>query len=188
MTTFNASEFQAGLKRLDRLLQEAERVADPAVQARTRAIVQALLDLHAAGLGRLLDHLEEAGEAGRAVLDACASDEIVCGLLLLHGLHPLGVEERVRQALESVRPYLRSHGGNVELLGIESGVVRLQLEGSCHSCPSSAVTMKQTVEEAILARAPDVTAVAVEGMAEPMPAPSNSRDRVSLPLLGAGVS
>ena len=72
------------------------------------------------------------------------------GLLLLHGLHPLDLEARVRQALDKVRPYLRSHGGNVELLGVDEGVVRLRLEGSCHGCPSSAATMRQTIEEAIL--------------------------------------
>ena len=105
-----------------------------------------------------------AGEAGAAILDACARDDVVGGLLLLHGLHPLDLEARVRQALEQVRPYLRSHGGNVELLGVGDGVVRLRLEGSCHGCPSSAVTMKQTIEEAILAKAPDVTAVEVEGL------------------------
>jgi Fe-S cluster biogenesis protein NfuA len=183
--TLDAREFQAGLQRLDVLLREVERFPDPAVATHARAVVRAVLDLHAAGLGRLLDHLGEAGEAGRAVLDACAGDEVVAGLLLLHGLHPLGVEERVRQALESVRPYLRSHGGNVELVEVNEGVVRLRLQGSCHSCPSSALTMRQTVEEAIVARAPDVTAVEVEGLVEAAP-PAPSADgaaRLELPLV-----
>ena len=106
------------------------------------------------------------------------------GLLLLHGLHPLGVEERVRQALVQVQPLLHSHGGSVELLGVEEGTVRLRLHGNCHGCPSSAVTMKQTIAEAIYARAPEVVAVEVEGAAgQPVPAPG-SRDRVALPVLG----
>jgi Fe-S cluster biogenesis protein NfuA len=177
----DAREFQAELQRLDALLREAERLADPAAQTHLRAVVRAVLDLHGAALGRLLGHLESAGEAGRAVLDACARDDVVSGLLLLHGLHPLDVEARVRQALEQVRPYLSSHGGNVELLGVGDGVVRLRLQGSCHSCPSSAVTMKQTVEEAILARAPDVTAVEVEGLTPPAPADGGAR--VELPVV-----
>jgi Fe-S cluster biogenesis protein NfuA len=127
--------------------------------------------------------LQEALQPGRALLDACARDEVVGGLLLLHGLHPLDVETRVRQALEQVRPYLRSHGGNVELLGVDGGVVRLRLEGSCHSCPSSSATMQQTVEEAIYGKAPEVTAVEVEGMAEAAPAPETERGRVALPIL-----
>jgi Fe-S cluster biogenesis protein NfuA len=181
--TLDAKEFQAQLQRLEDLLSGLERFADPAAQTHTRAVVRAVLDLHGAALGRLLDHLAGGGEAGRAVLDACAGDEVVSGLLLLHGLHPLGVEARVRQALDQVRPYLRSHGGNVELLGVADGVVRLRLQGSCHSCPSSSVTMKQTVEEAILARAPDVTVVEVEGMAEHAPAPADGGARVALPVL-----
>jgi Fe-S cluster biogenesis protein NfuA len=67
-----------------------------------------------------------------------------------------------------VRPYLESHGGNVELLGIEEGVVRLQLQGSCSGCPSSAVTLKLAVEEAIHKAAPDVTEI----VAVDAPAPS----------------
>lgn len=161
---FDAREFQARLQRLDSLLQEVDRSTDPAAQAQVREIVQAVLDLHGAGLGRVLDHLEAAGEAGAAVRDACAGDDVVGGLLLLHGLHPLGLEDRVLQALDQVRPQLRAHGGDVELLGVDGGVVRLRLLGSCHGCPSSAVTMRQTIEEAVVGKAPDATAIEVEGV------------------------
>ena len=174
-------EFQAGLQHLDALLREAERLSDPAAQRHARALVRAVLDLHGAGLGRLLGHLDEAGEAGRQVLDACARDPVVSGLLLLHGLHPLGVEDRVRQALDDVRPALRAHGGNVELLEVGDGVVRLRLQGNCHGCPSSAATMQQTVEEAILNRAPEVTTVELEDATEP--APGDGPARVALPVL-----
>jgi Fe-S cluster biogenesis protein NfuA len=179
----DAKDFQARLERLDALLRQVEQLGDPAARARTREIVQTVLDLHAVGLGRLLEHLAEAGDAGRRVLDACAGDNLVAGMLLLHELHPLDLEARVRQALDGVRPYLRSHGGNVELLGVADGVVRLRLQGSCHSCPSSAVTMQQTIEEAIYGRAPDVTAIEVEGLAEEPPAPGDGLARVALPVL-----
>jgi Fe-S cluster biogenesis protein NfuA len=181
--TLDGREFQAEMQRLDALLRGVERFTDPGVRAHVRALVRAVLDLHGTGLERLLGHVEAGGAAGRAILDACARDEVVAGLLLLHGLHPRGVEERVRQALDDVRPYLRSHGGGVELVGVNEGVVRLRLEGSCHGCPSSALTMKQTVEEAILARAPDVAAVEVEGMAEATPGAADDGGRVALPVL-----
>ncbi len=93
------------------------------------------------------------------------------------------MEARVHQALEAVRPYLHSHGGNVELLGVEDGIVRLRLHGSCHSCPSSAVTMQQTIEEAIYGKAPEVTAVEVEGTAEEALMSDNGRARVALPMV-----
>ena len=54
-----------------------------------------------------------------------------------------------------MRPALKSHGGEVTLLGVDDGVVRLKMEGSCHGCPSSAATLKNTIEEAIIAAAPD---------------------------------
>jgi Fe-S cluster biogenesis protein NfuA len=180
--TLDAREFQAGLQRLDALLRGVERFADPEAQAHTREVVRAVLDLHGAGLARLLAHLEAAGAAGQTVLDACAHDEVVGGLLLLHDLHPLDVETRVRLALDEVRPQLRSHGGNLELLGVSGGVVRLRLVGNCHGCPSSSLTMRQTIEEAVLGKAPEVTALEVEGDAESTPE-SNGRARVALPVL-----
>lgn len=178
----DAREFQAELQRLETLLHAVERFPDAETQAHTREIVRAVLDLHGAGLRRVLAHLEAAGEAGQAVLNACVRDEVVGGLLLLHDLHPLDVEARVRQALDDVRPQLRAHGGNVELLEVNGGVVRLRLVGNCHGCPSSAVTMRQTIEEAILGRAPDVTAVAVEDETE-SPAETKGRTLIALPLL-----
>ncbi len=153
------------------------------MQTRTREMVQALLDLHGTGLERLLEHIAEAGEAGRAILDSCVEDDVVGGLLLLHGLHPLDLEARLHQALEGVRPFVDSHGGNVELLGVRDGVVRLRLHGGGHSCPSSARTMQQTIEEAIYGKAPEVTAVEMEGEAADSWMSENGRPRFALPLV-----
>jgi Fe-S cluster biogenesis protein NfuA len=183
MSTTGAPDFQSKLQHLDTLLRELEQLVDPAARDRTREIVQAVLDLHGTGLERILALLAEAGEPGAAVLDACAGDGVVGGLLLLHGLHPSAVEDRVLQALDQVRPYLRSHGGNVELLGVDEGIVRLRLEGSCHGCPSSAVTMKQTIEEAIFARAPDVIAVELEEQVDRPPVTADGRVPTAFPVL-----
>jgi Fe-S cluster biogenesis protein NfuA len=178
-----AHGFQVQLEQLDALIREVEHFADSAAQAHTRALVQALLELHGTGLASLLEHVGEAGEAGQRILAACVGDPVVSGLLLLHGLHPLDLETRVRQALEEVRPYLRSHGGNIELLRIDEGVIRLRLHGSCHSCPSSAVTMEQTIKEAILGKAPEVLAVEVEGLAHLTPPTTEQAARLALPVL-----
>jgi Fe-S cluster biogenesis protein NfuA len=177
-----ASEFQERLQHLDTLLHDAEHLADPAARDRFRETVQAILELHGAGLERLLEHVAESGDTSHAILDACARDEVVGGLLLLHGLHPLDMEERVRQALQEVRPYLRSHGGNVELVEVRDGTVRLRLQGSCHHCPSSAITMKQTVEEAVYGKVPEVIAVEVEGATDE-PLPDENHARVALPVV-----
>jgi Fe-S cluster biogenesis protein NfuA len=76
---------------------------------------------------------------------------------------------------------LQSHGGNVELVSIDDGTVRLALHGSCHHCSSSTVTMQQTIEVAIHGKAPEVTSIEIDGIAES--APEASEGRVALPLL-----
>jgi Fe-S cluster biogenesis protein NfuA len=177
-------EFRQGIQRIEGLIQQVERYPDPAAKAHTRDIVQGVLDLHGAGLEKMLAILAEAGEPGLAMIDKLASDDLISSLLLLYGLHPLDVETRVRQALDKVRPFLRSHGGNVELLSTEGGVVRLRLQGSCDGCPSSAVTMKTSIEEAIYEKAPDVAAIEVEGDETPVPVPTAIGSiRVALPVL-----
>lgn len=175
--SLDAREFHARLQRLETLLHEVERWTDPAAQEHLREIVQAILDLHRAGLERMLERLDA------AILDACAGDEVAAGMLLLHGLHPLDLEARVRQALQEVRPALHRHGGDVELLEVRDGIVRLRLEGNCHGCPSSAATMRQTVEEAIVGKAPDALAVEVEGMVEEASANGDDQTRFALPIL-----
>jgi len=166
--------------RIETLIEEIERFADPAAQARTRAIVQAVLEFHGAGLARLVGQVAAAGPPGRTLLETFARDDLVANLLLLHGLHPQDLEERVALALDRVRPQLRSHGGDVELLGVDGGVVRLRMRGSCHGCPSSSATLRQTIEAAVYDAAPDVTAVEVEGVVEPSPSGQHALPIVTL--------
>jgi Fe-S cluster biogenesis protein NfuA len=123
-------------------------------------LVQALVELYGEGLARIVAHDPEcvAGVAG---------DEVVSYLLLLHGLHPTPVEERVQAALAEVRPYLEQHGGDVELLGVDGGVARLRLQGTCNGCASSTATLKLAIEDAIQRAAPDIESVEAEGAVAP---------------------
>jgi Fe-S cluster biogenesis protein NfuA len=152
-------------ERIEALLEEVEHLPDPSARDTALELVQGLLDLYGEGLARIVDHVAERDDGTLA--DALAGDEIVAHLLLLHGLHPVPLERRVRTALAEVRPYLESHGGNVELLGIEEGVVRLRMQGSCSGCPSSTITLKLAIEEAIHKAAPDVGEIAAEDEERP---------------------
>jgi Fe-S cluster biogenesis protein NfuA len=126
-----------------------------------------LIELHRLGLEQALDIIYESKITGLALIDALAENDLVSKLLLLHGLHPLGLEARVRNALESVKPRLGLHGGSVELVSVsENGSVTLRLEGNCHGCPSSRITLKSAIADAIYSAAPDVTALEVEGAAD----------------------
>ncbi|CAN5367567.1 hypothetical protein BH18ACI2_BH18ACI2_13690 [soil metagenome] len=171
MAQFDNKEFHGRLQKIEQLVQTIQSTTDPNVRASAVELMQSVMEYHGAGLERMMDIVAEAGEAGYAVFDRFAQDELVGSLLLLYGLHPLTLEERVTRALDHVRPYLDSHGGNVELLSVEGDVVRLRLQGNCKSCPSSAMTLKHAIEEAIYEAAPDVTAIEAEEMAAP-PAPS----------------
>jgi Fe-S cluster biogenesis protein NfuA/nitrite reductase/ring-hydroxylating ferredoxin subunit len=105
------------------------------------------------------------GEALRRLVSGVdpAQDELLSHLLVLHDLHPVAVESRVEAALDEVRPYLRSHGGDVELVAVEDGVANLRLAGTCNGCPSSSATMRLAVEEAVLKAAPELSRVEAEG-------------------------
>lgn len=184
MSVIEDDGFRRRIERIETLVHAIEQSGDGATRNSARELMQAVLDLHGAGLARVLDCLGKAGEAGGAILESLAQDDLVGSLLLLHGLHPLDLETRVQQALDTVRPYLRSHGGEVALLGVAGGVVRLRMQGSCHGCPSSATTMKHSIEEAIAAAAPDATAIEVEGVVEPAAAPSSGF--VAIERLGVG--
>jgi Fe-S cluster biogenesis protein NfuA/nitrite reductase/ring-hydroxylating ferredoxin subunit len=157
--------------RMETLLGEIESLQDPNARAKAAEVVQVLLELYGEGLARMMEVIAEREER-ESLFEALAEDELVSHLLLLHGLHPLDVETRVIRALEEVRPYLRSHGGNVELLGIEGGVARVRMQGSCDGCPSSAVTLKLAIEEAVQKAAPDLEGIEAEGVTEPQPAPT----------------
>jgi len=134
------------------LLLEASAAAGPVARERAEELVRLVVELYGAGLERVLELVHEAGALDDDLAEALAGDELVSSLLVVHGLHPYAVRERVERALEGVRPYLGSHGGDVRLLEVtDDGVVRLQLLGSCDGCASSSATLELAVDGAIRA-------------------------------------
>ncbi|WP_433665983.1 NifU family protein [Nocardia sp. CA-136227] len=136
-------------------LLDASSAGGPIARERAEQLVGELVELYGAGLHRIVELL--ADDAVRRL----AADELVASLLIVHGLHPDDVPTRVRAALDSVRPYLGSHGGDVSLVRVEDGVVWLELSGSCRGCPSSSVTLELAVEEAVRAAAPEIERIEV---------------------------
>lgn len=152
-------------ERIETLL-EAAAAAGPVAHERSEELVRLVVELYGAGLERVLELAHEADALDEGLVEALAADTLVSSLLLVHGLHPYGVAERVERALDSVRPYLGSHGGDVRLLEVTDDpagcTVRLQLVGSCDGCASSAVTLELAVDDAIRAAAPEVVRIEVE--------------------------
>jgi Fe-S cluster biogenesis protein NfuA len=170
--------------RIDALLEQVEGFSDPAERETVTELVAALLDLYGEGVSRLVEHVQDPAEL--------AEDELISHLLLLHGMHPQPVEVRVREALAEVRPYLDSHGGDVELVAVDEDAVRVRMQGNCNGCPSSAVTLKLAIEEAIHKHAPEIDRIEAEEVArEPVGpaliqlAPLDPADRLDCPAAGA---
>ena len=166
--------FQRLSQRIEGLIAKIEAAPDTSVRADALNLAQSLMEMHGAGLDRMMEIVARAGASGYALMDDFAGDGLVASLLLLYGLHPHDLETRVLKALDEARPYLQSHGGDVEFLGVTDGAVRLRLAGSCRSCSSSTMTLKLAIERAIYEAAPDVTEIITEGQIAPKaPAPAN---------------
>jgi Fe-S cluster biogenesis protein NfuA/nitrite reductase/ring-hydroxylating ferredoxin subunit len=139
-------------------LLDASAAGGAVARERAEQLVREVTDLYGAGLERIM---AMAVDASPEIANAFAADDLIASLLLVHGLHPHDVERRIEDALDSVRPYLGSHGGDVHLLEVDGDVVRLQFDGSCKSCPSSSVTLELAVEDAVRAAAPEISSIEV---------------------------
>ena len=159
------------MARIDELVGELDELPDAAARSRVEELIGAVLEMHGDALRRMLDAVADQPDGGAALFTDFIADELVRSVLLVHDLHPISLADRVEQALESVRPIMYGHKGDVELLGIEDDVVRLRLKGSCDGCPSSELTMKAAVEKALYEAAPEIAGIEVEGMSPPPPGP-----------------
>jgi Fe-S cluster biogenesis protein NfuA/nitrite reductase/ring-hydroxylating ferredoxin subunit len=153
------------------LQDRLDELGDETARELAEELVSAVVSMYGAGLERIVDALMAGEEPVQRAAAALAEDPLVAALLMIHDLHPVPLAERVAEALERVRPYMESHGGNVELISLESGVARLRLQGSCSDCSASSVTLELAIKQALEELAPDLEALEVEGMAgEPEPA------------------
>ena len=162
-------------RKLAELIGQIDALPDPAARELAQECLHSLLQLYGEGLGRILQLVDNAGVQGEQVREALLRDKLVLGLLLIHGLHPISLEGRLSGALDKIRPYLHSHGGGVELVGLQDDVARLRLRGTCKSCPSSFVTLELAVRQVIEEACPDLAGFEVEQMApepaQPAPGP-----------------
>ncbi len=154
-------EFQQRLESIESVIRQIEATGDPSVRTAARELVQLVMELHGAGLERILEILRSNGEAGQSMLGSLGRDELVSSLLVLYGLHPLSLEERIHQAIEKANRQIRSRGATVELVGLEDGALRLHLKANGHG-----TALKEVVEAAIWQAAPDVTSLVIDGAEE----------------------
>jgi Fe-S cluster biogenesis protein NfuA len=159
-------EFHARTERIEELVAKLERAADPELHTAALELVQSIMELHGAALDHVLGVISQSAE-GEQVTRKLLEDDLVASVLLLHGLHPEEMETRVLRALDKVRPSLQSTGGDVELVSISEGVVKLRLQKEAGGCGSTIGAMKSAVEDAVTEAAPDAAQVIAEVVQQP---------------------
>jgi len=159
-------DFQKRVQKIGELVQQLEAIADPASRAGAKELVQLLMDLHGAGLERMLEIVFKAGEPGGQIIDNLGRDPLVSSLLILYGIHPEELQTRIERKLEQIGSKLRKMGAEASLIGAKDGnvVVRIKVDG--HACGSTLRTVQSTVEEAMFEAAPDMKSLLVEGVEE----------------------
>ena len=171
----DASDVRELPARIGALLDDLNESADPGIAERADELVAAVVTLYGEGLSRIVTLIGETPGGDRIVREL-AADGLVGNLMLLHELHPDDTTTRIQAALDRVRPFLGTHAGGIEFVGIDDeGVAHLRLQGSCDSCPSSSVTVQSSVERAVLEAAPEVVSIEVEGMVEFQPLPERGQ-------------
>jgi Fe-S cluster biogenesis protein NfuA len=156
-------EFQQRVQSIERLLGEIQAAADPSLRTSVQQLLQLVMDLHGAAIERMLDLVRADSGGGESLIHKIGGDDLVASLLVLYGLHPLPLEARITEALDKARARLRSHQGEVELLSIQDGAVRLRLHANGHGCGSTTEALKEIVEDAVYRSAPDIASLVVEG-------------------------
>lgn len=166
--------------RVQELTASLDSLSDPSARKTAQEFMRAIMELYGLGLAKVVQVLGNSGEAGAPMRQELIEDGIFASLLLIHDLYPVPLEERIEEGLDTVRPYLASHGGAVEVMKIKEGVVYLRLEGSCKGCPASAATLELAIKKALNEAAPDLVGLQVEGVIE-----QEGAGKKGLPMVGS---
>jgi Fe-S cluster biogenesis protein NfuA/nitrite reductase/ring-hydroxylating ferredoxin subunit len=170
------------LDRVQDLTAKVDELPDPRARQLAQELVATVIAMYGDGLARIMDVIGESREAGATIIDQLTQDGAVASLLLIHDLYPVSLQDRVIEALDTVRPYMESHGGNVELVSLEEGVARLALQGSCNGCAASRATLELAIKQALDEHAPDLAGLEVQGVAEPAAPAGDNGQGIELPM------
>lgn len=157
--TGTEATFEELAQRVDDAMAALEGL-EPVARKSAEELQAAIEGVHRAGLVSIVRRLR-ADDAGRAALFELVDDPAVHLLLSLHGIIRPDPVTHAGQVLDSVRPQLHSHGGDVSLVRIADGTAFVRLEGACNGCSMSSVTLRNLVEEALVQEVPSITAVEV---------------------------
>jgi nitrite reductase/ring-hydroxylating ferredoxin subunit/Fe-S cluster biogenesis protein NfuA len=146
-------------ERVDQAINEVQKL-DGSARVKAMALKQAIEDFHKLGITKIVQRLK-ADAHGKELLFELVDDPAVYALFAMHGIVRADVMTRAVRVLEMVRPYMRSHGGDVELVEVRGDTAYVKLHGSCNGCSMSAVTLREGVEEALTTHIPEIHKVEV---------------------------
>ncbi|OLZ11327.1 NifU family protein [Sulfobacillus thermosulfidooxidans] len=172
------TQFEALVEAVDQKLESIEKTSVPGFRQQVGELVNDLLEMYRMGFEQVMHY----AHSYPGLPQKFAEDPVLGPLLMIHNMHPLSFEERVNKALENVRPYLKTHDGNVRLISVEQGIVTLALEGHCQGCPSSRITIKTAIEQELMRLAPDMLDLIVEGEDHLEAMNADDSSRVVIPL------
>jgi len=144
-----------------------ETTVDPATRSIAIEAVQTLMEFHGAAVSKVVKILADGGAVGSTLLARMAQDDLVSSMLLLYGLHPDDFKSRVHSALDRARPAVQKLGGNIISVDVTDNIVRLRVDRDGHGCQSTVGKIKNAIEEAIFDKAPEVSAIEIEGLSPP---------------------
>jgi len=152
-------EFETLAEKVDEAIAEV-RALDDKAQNGAMNMKRAIEEFHKFGLIKLVQHLK-ADENGKALLFEMIDEPSIYALFAMHGIVRADVPTRVNRVIDMVRPYMQSHGGDVELVEVTQDTVYLRLHGACNGCSMSSVTLRNGVEEALKEHVPEIVHIEV---------------------------
>ena len=157
-------EFRERLQGIGQLISGLEEITDSKAQSSARELTQLIMELHCAGLEKMMEIIFAQGAAGVEIIDQLGRDRVVSSLLVLHGLHPDDLATRVSRAVELIAAKLRKQEVEVQLLSVNEQTVRVSAQTNAHACGSTAATVRAEIEDAIYEAAPEVGSLVIEGL------------------------
>ncbi|WP_088289754.1 NifU family protein [Kineosporia sp. A_224] len=175
-TTEERPDLDAAARRVDTMLERAS-LLDERSQQVALDLKAAVEEFHRDAIVRVVRKLKD-DPRGKELLFELVDDPVVYALFVMHGIVRADPVTLANRALEDVRPYLESHGGGVELVGVELPVARVRLSGTCNGCSASSTTLREVVERALVA--------AVHGLHQVEVVP-NDPEPTMVPLTSVGL-
>jgi Fe-S cluster biogenesis protein NfuA len=157
------NDFQKCTQSIEQLIERVTALEDDEARTTALDLLQSLMDLHGAALSRVIEVLSDSGEGGK-LLGKLNEDPLVCGLLVLYGIHPIALEDRVNRAIEKANTQLQKQSATVELVHAAESRVQVRVRSSGHGCSSSPEKLRSAVEQAIREAAPEIAEIMVDGI------------------------